>query len=54
MDSFIMMEKFEIQLREPQNERKKKNKEKYSLKSENLFYFTGDYSGLLHAAPSAL
>jgi hypothetical protein len=49
-----MMEEFEIELPEPQKDGSEKDNEKGSFKSEYIFDSAGDYSSLLHAAPSAL
>ena len=48
MNGFIMVEEFEIQVPEPENNGSQKNEKKNSLEGKNGFYFIGKESGLLH------
>jgi hypothetical protein len=54
MYRFVMVEKLEIELPEPQDNCNKENYDKNPFKSKRFLDFVKITSGLLHAAPSTL
>jgi hypothetical protein len=54
MNRFIVVEQFEIELPEPDNDGRDEDEKKDSFECKKLSDFMEKMSGLLHAAPSTL